>query len=64
MGSVRFALPSVNRRTLETTNLYESMVPLIPSFGVLIEFSEQVAELTGRGWRRTGPPRQARSPGP
>ena len=36
--NVRFALPSVNRRTFEATNLYESMAPLIPSFGVLIEF--------------------------
>jgi hypothetical protein len=36
--NVRFQLPSVNRRTLEATNLYEGMVPLIPSFGVLVEF--------------------------
>jgi hypothetical protein len=36
--NVRFALPSVNRRTFEATSLYESMAPLIPAFGVLIEF--------------------------
>ncbi len=34
----RFALPSINRRTLEATGLYESMIPLIPSVGILLEF--------------------------
>src|SRR5262249_22480144 len=36
--NVRFALPSINRRTFEATNLYEGMVPRIPSVGVLLEF--------------------------
>ena len=36
--NVRFALPSVNRRTFEATGLYESMIPLIPSVGILLEF--------------------------
>ena len=36
--NVRFALPSINRRTFEATNLYESMMPRIPSVGALIEF--------------------------
>jgi hypothetical protein len=36
--NVRFQLPSVNRRTLEATGLFERMVPLIPSVGVLVEF--------------------------
>ena len=36
--NVRFALPSINRRTFEATGLYEPMVPRIPSVGVLLEF--------------------------
>ena len=36
--NVRFALPSINRRTFEATDLYEPMLPRIPSMGVLIEF--------------------------
>ena len=36
--NVRYAIPSVNRRTFEVTNLFESMVPLVPSVGVLLEF--------------------------
>jgi len=36
--NVRFALPSINRRTFEATNLFERMVPRIPSVGVLLEF--------------------------
>jgi hypothetical protein len=36
--NVRYALPSINRRTFEATGLYERMVPRIPSVGVLIEF--------------------------
>jgi hypothetical protein len=34
----RFALPSVNRQTLVATGLYDTMVPLIPAVGVLLEF--------------------------
>lgn len=37
-ANARFALPSVNRRTFEATGLYESMIPLIPSVGMLVEF--------------------------
>ena len=37
-ANVRFALPSVDRRTFRVTDLFEHMVPLIPSVGVLIEF--------------------------
>jgi len=36
--NVRYALPSINRRTFEATGLYERMVPRIPSVGVLLEF--------------------------
>ena len=36
--NVRFALPSINRRTFEATGLYERMIPLIPSVGILLEF--------------------------
>jgi len=36
--NVRAALPSVNRRTFEATGLFEPMVPLIPSVGLLLEF--------------------------
>ena len=36
--NVRAALPSVNRRTFEATGLFEPMVPLIPSIGILLEF--------------------------
>jgi len=36
--NVRAALPSVNRRTFEATGLFEPMVPLIPSVGILLEF--------------------------
>ena len=37
-SNVRAALPSVNRRTLEATGLFEKMIPLIPSVGILLEF--------------------------
>jgi hypothetical protein len=37
-GNVRAILPSVDRRTFQVTNLFETMVPLVPSVGVLIEF--------------------------
>jgi hypothetical protein len=36
--NVRFALPSVNRRTFEASELLDTMVPLIPSVGILLEF--------------------------
>jgi hypothetical protein len=36
--NVRFQLPVVNRRTFEATGLFENMVPLVPSIGVLLEF--------------------------
>jgi Carboxypeptidase regulatory-like domain len=36
--NVRFQLPIVNRRTLEATGLFENMIPLVPSVGVLLEF--------------------------
>ena len=36
--NVRYALPSINRRTFEATGLYDPMVPRIPSIGVLLEF--------------------------
>ena len=32
------ALPSINRRTFEATGLFEQMVPLVPSVGILLEF--------------------------
>jgi len=37
-SNTRFALPAVNRRTLVATGLYDTMVPLIPAVGVLLEF--------------------------
>ena len=37
-SNLRAALPSVNRRTFEATGLYEHMIPLIPSVGILLEF--------------------------
>jgi len=37
-SNVRYQQPSVNRRTFETTGLYESMVPIIPTVGVLVDF--------------------------
>ena len=36
--NVRFSLPSVNRRTFEAVGLLDTMVPLIPSVGILLEF--------------------------
>ncbi|OLC79721.1 MAG: hypothetical protein AUH72_13955 [Acidobacteria bacterium 13_1_40CM_4_65_8] len=36
--NVRFSLPAVNRRTFEATGLLDTMVPLIPSVGILLEF--------------------------
>lgn len=34
----RYQLPSVNRRTFEATGLFASMVPILPSVGVLVDF--------------------------
>jgi hypothetical protein len=36
--NVRFNPPSVNRFSLEAHNIFEQMVPILPSVGVLIEF--------------------------
>ena len=36
--NVRFSLPTVNRRTFEAVGLLDTMVPLIPSVGILLEF--------------------------
>jgi Carboxypeptidase regulatory-like domain len=36
--NARAALPSVNRQTFIATDLYETMVPLIPAVGILLEF--------------------------
>jgi len=37
-GNVRAILPSVDGRTFQATHLFETMVPLVPSVGGLIEF--------------------------
>jgi hypothetical protein len=37
-SNVRFALPAIDRRTFQTTGLLETMAPLIPSAGILLEF--------------------------
>jgi hypothetical protein len=36
--NARVAVPSINRGTFETTGLFERMVPLVPSIGILLEF--------------------------
>jgi hypothetical protein len=36
--NVRVGIPSVNRRTLAATNLFDTMVPIVPSIGLLLEF--------------------------
>lgn len=36
--NVRSHPPSINRRTFEATRLFESLMPVVPSAGVLIEF--------------------------
>jgi hypothetical protein len=36
--NVRFNPPGVNSRTLEVRNMYEQMIPILPSVGVLFEF--------------------------
>jgi len=37
-GNVRAVLPSVDRRTFQATNLFDTMMPLVPSVGAVIEF--------------------------
>lgn len=37
-SNVRFAIPSVNSRTLRVSDLFDTMVPIVPSAGILIEF--------------------------
>jgi hypothetical protein len=37
-SNVRFNIPSVDRRTFQATNLFETMLPFVPSIGVLLEF--------------------------
>jgi outer membrane receptor protein involved in Fe transport len=36
--NVRATLPTINLQTFEATHLFDSMVPLVPSVGVLLEF--------------------------
>ena len=36
--NVRVGFPSVNRRTLVATDLFETMIPIVPSIGLLLEF--------------------------
>jgi len=36
--NVRAILPSVDRRTFQASHLFETMAPLVPSVGVLLEF--------------------------
>ena len=36
--NVRFTPPQVNTRTGQAFDLFESMIPLVPSAGILIEF--------------------------
>jgi len=36
--NVRFAGPTIDRRTLHATNVFETMLPVLPSIGVLLEF--------------------------
>jgi CarboxypepD_reg-like domain len=37
-ANVRYSPPSIDSRTREARHLYESMIPIVPSAGVLIEF--------------------------
>jgi hypothetical protein len=37
-ANVRYSPPSIDSRTREARRLYESMIPIVPSAGVLIEF--------------------------
>ena len=36
--NVRYNPPGVNTRTGQLSNLFESMIPIVPSAGILIEF--------------------------
>ena len=36
--NVRFSPPSISRQTLEARNIFEQMIPIVPSVGVLFEF--------------------------
>jgi len=37
-NNVRVGIPSVDRRTLVARNLFDTMVPIVPSIGLLLEF--------------------------
>ena len=37
-GNVRYSPPSVNTRTGEVTRLFETLIPILPSVGIMIEF--------------------------
>jgi hypothetical protein len=36
--NVRFNAPGINPRTTQAFGIFETMIPLVPSAGVLIEF--------------------------
>ena len=36
--NVRFEQPGINRRTFQAFGMFSSMIPLVPSAGILIEF--------------------------
>jgi len=36
--NVRISQPRVNRATREVRNMFEPMIPIVPSFGILLEF--------------------------
>ncbi|MEO6235596.1 MAG: hypothetical protein ABIQ52_01270, partial [Vicinamibacterales bacterium] len=36
--NVRFTPPGINVTTLRTSNPFDSMLPIVPSLGILIEF--------------------------
>jgi hypothetical protein len=37
-ANVRFVVPSVDSQTFQATNLFEKMLPVVPSVGILLEF--------------------------
>jgi hypothetical protein len=37
-ANVRFAVPRVDRQTFQAMNLFEKMLPVVPSVGILLEF--------------------------
>jgi hypothetical protein len=37
-ANVRFVIPSLDQRTFQATNLFEKMLPVVPSLGLLLEF--------------------------